>query len=240
MKEDRINKVSALQKGRSKRLTELDVEYIRKNHIKGDKKFGAKAMANRFNVGTSTIYGILNYKIWKLTKCRNCCKDIGYCSSQFPLCSMLCKFLFYTEKIDNGCWIWNGQTMSDRYGVIKMIKHGKETREFARRFSYELKFGKLPKNKNAKKKQSIYNSCGTKLCVNPDHLTLDSHDSHDLQVRRVCQVHRRALTMEQAREIRSLYKRGVYGRGHRALSKKFNVSRATISRIVDNITYLDK
>lgn len=47
------------------KLTESDVQYIRKYLIKYDSQFGASAMAKKFNVDKSTIMDAYNKKTWK-------------------------------------------------------------------------------------------------------------------------------------------------------------------------------
>ena len=46
------------------KLTDKDVTYIRQNYAPRNKRFGSRALANRFNVAHSTISDIINYKTW--------------------------------------------------------------------------------------------------------------------------------------------------------------------------------
>lgn len=48
----------------SSKLTYKQVEYIRDNYIPGDKNFGARGLARKFNVSHSTISHIINNHIW--------------------------------------------------------------------------------------------------------------------------------------------------------------------------------
>lgn len=46
------------------KLTQRQVDYIRKNHKPYDKMFGSKSLAKKFNVSPQTITNIVNYKNW--------------------------------------------------------------------------------------------------------------------------------------------------------------------------------
>ena len=48
----------------SAKLTVKDVEYIRRNYVKGSHEFGAKAMARKFSVSAPTILSVIQYKTW--------------------------------------------------------------------------------------------------------------------------------------------------------------------------------
>lgn len=47
------------------KLTYKEADFIRKNYIPKDKNFGRKALAKKFNVGSTTIYEIVNNLRWK-------------------------------------------------------------------------------------------------------------------------------------------------------------------------------
>lgn len=55
---------TGLQKPKGK-LTEDDIVYIRNNYKKRDEKYGAKALAQLFNVNKGTILKIVNYHTWR-------------------------------------------------------------------------------------------------------------------------------------------------------------------------------
>lgn len=46
------------------KLSQEDVEYIRKNYIPRDKDFGTRALGRKFNVHHSTIMSVLKYETW--------------------------------------------------------------------------------------------------------------------------------------------------------------------------------
>lgn len=53
------------------KLTESDVAYIKKNYIKGDKKYGAKILADRFGVAHQTICAVVSGQNWKEDSCES-------------------------------------------------------------------------------------------------------------------------------------------------------------------------
>ena len=50
------------------KLSYDDVRYIRKNYKPGDREFGVKALAKKFNVGAMTISQVVNGKTYKNVK----------------------------------------------------------------------------------------------------------------------------------------------------------------------------
>lgn len=49
----------------STKLTQTDVEFIRKHYIPRHKEFGCRALARKFNISHSAIEDIIHYKNWK-------------------------------------------------------------------------------------------------------------------------------------------------------------------------------
>lgn len=47
------------------KLTKQDVEYIRSVYLKGDRHYGATALANKFGVDRTTIHDVVNRKTWR-------------------------------------------------------------------------------------------------------------------------------------------------------------------------------
>lgn len=80
------------------------------------------------------------------------------------------KRLLSNYKVDTstGCWLWQGHKYSNGYGAIK--KFGKMV--LAHRFSYELHKGPIPKN------LCVMHSCDTRNCINPEHLSLGTHQDN--------------------------------------------------------------
>lgn len=71
------------------------------------------------------------------------------------------------EDAESGCWHWTGQVSNSGYGrtMIKDDEGGTRTLS-AQTASYLAFLGPLPDGKLVKQ------SCGDRLCVNPDHLVL--------------------------------------------------------------------
>jgi len=64
---------------------------------------------------------------------------------------------------DNGCWVWQGGTTKEGYGIVDVNKCPRKTMTM-NRVSYYLFNGELPDN------SSILHRCDNRLCFNPDHL----------------------------------------------------------------------
>lgn len=77
------------------------------------------------------------------------------------------RFEFCVSKEDhpNGCWKWIGVTLPTGYGQIMVDK----VKKYAHVYSYELKYGPVPKG------LELHHKCETRDCVNPDHLVAVSH-----------------------------------------------------------------
>lgn len=81
-------------------------------------------------------------------------------------------FLRFLESFDickeTGCWIWNGGVMTSGYGRIKVFGEW----EGAHRLSHALYNGPVPEGAH------VLHSCDVKLCVNPDHLRIGTHQEN--------------------------------------------------------------
>ncbi len=69
-----------------------------------------------------------------------------------------------SEVPESGCWLWARQVSNSGYGRITLSNQQGTYRESAHRASYRAFTGPLPEN------GMIRQSCGNRLCVNPDHL----------------------------------------------------------------------
>ena len=47
------------------KLSEDDVSYIKKHYIRGDKKYGAKALAEKFGVAHQTVCAVVSGQNWR-------------------------------------------------------------------------------------------------------------------------------------------------------------------------------
>lgn len=68
---------------------------------------------------------------------------------------------------DTGCWIWKGQISNSGYGRIMEMQEDKRTKMIsAQTASYQAFIGPVPQGNLVKQ------SCGNRLCINPEHLEL--------------------------------------------------------------------
>ena len=119
----------------------------------------------------------------------------------------------------NGCWIWQLKTTKqgyarDRFNGRQCLVHKKH---------YEDKYGPVPDGRE------LDHTCEVKACVNPDHL---EPVPHTINVRRGA---RAKLTLELARQIRSLYSQG--NTNQYELAALFGVSQFTIQCVVNFRTW---
>ena len=66
-----------------------------------------------------------------------------------------------------GCWIWKGQISNSGYGRTMETQDDRRTKMVsAQTASYHAFIGEVPDG------QLVKQSCGNRLCVNPEHLEL--------------------------------------------------------------------
>lgn len=71
------------------------------------------------------------------------------------------------HKDDTDCWIWNGQISNSGYGRIMEAQEDRRTKLVsAQTASYHAFIGAVPEGHLVKQ------SCGNRLCINPQHLEL--------------------------------------------------------------------
>lgn len=142
------------------------------------------------------------------------------------------RFWKYIDKKQNNlCWNWLGCYDKDGYGKIQI----NEKHIRAHRFSWELHFGKIPKDKPC-----VLHECNNPSCVNPNHLYLGTNEDN---MRYMIECNRQAnqqgenngyskLTESQVKQIRLLYNQKKLTQAQ--IAKIFNVCRGTISDIHRN------
>ncbi len=127
------------------------------------------------------------------------------------------------------CWLWAQSVDTRGYGHFldgkKIVR--------AHRRAYELAYGPIPKGEGYHG-TVVRHSCDNKMCCNPYHLRIGSHDDNmkDMRDRKrrkgvcVCEENGRAvLTCEQVVAIRA------DARGKIKLAREYGVSPAQIQRI---------
>lgn len=65
---------------------------------------------------------------------------------------------------DSGCWLWRGQISNSGYGRIMLSGADGRAMESAHRASYLTFVGPIPDG------TFVRQSCGNRLCINPEHL----------------------------------------------------------------------
>ena len=136
------------------------------------------------------------------------------------------KFWKYVKKT-KGCWKWSGAKDSFGYGHVT-IGYPKRTTKKAHRVSYEIHVGKIPRGR------LVCHSCDIPSCTNPKHLWLGSIQDN-MKDRNIKGRQTHKLTMEQAKEIRKMYK--PYKMSRRHIGELFGVSGGSIQQILRGDTY---
>jgi hypothetical protein len=126
----------------------------------------------------------------------------------------------------DSCWLWQGAATTTGYAQIKW--NGKHA--LVHRLAYELAYGPIPAG------LLIRHSCDTRLCCNPRHLLLGTHqDNTNDRVSRNRSAHgeRHASAKLSASDVMAI--RELYARGNVRqidLARQFGVGQAQISSII--------
>jgi hypothetical protein len=133
----------------------------------------------------------------------------------------------YIPEPTSGCWLWLGRPQSTGYGQL----HVSGKRTLAHRYSWELEIGPIPDG------MYVLHRCDNRLCVNPDHLFVGTHqDNMDDMVRKgrcpTGEDHWNAkLTRKDVTAIRKSTK------SQRALAREYGVGQKNISHIITERTW---
>lgn len=128
----------------------------------------------------------------------------------------------------SGCWIWTSYTVSG-YGQICLVR----TKFAAHRLSYTIHKGEIPNG------LFVLHHCDERLCVNPDHLFLGTHQDNmdDMFSKNRANTARgqnaghSKLKDADILEIRNMYRNGLT---QKKIGERFLVDQSLISRIVNN------
>ena len=113
------------------------------------------------------------------------------------------------------CWRWTGTIRDNGYG---QIKHGKKIVK-AHRLSYELACGPITSD------DIIRHKCDNRLCVNPDHLDIGTHQDNINDKISRGRDNKRHLTDADIIAIKTSTER------NKDLSAQYSVSKGFISNI---------
>ena len=142
----------------------------------------------------------------------------------------------FWEKVDksDGCWNWTAGHNGRGYGAF----YGDGTMLRAHRVSYELHYGPIPKQ-DSYHGMCVCHSCDNKLCVNPDHLFLGTHQDNmddmydkgrDVPLAGIRNGNSK-LTESDVLNIRKVSKHGLVTQKN--LSILYGVSVQLISRVIN-------
>lgn len=126
----------------------------------------------------------------------------------------------------DACWVWSSCINDGGYGKAKI--NGKMV--LAHRLSHVLLIGNIPEGMH------VLHRCDNRVCVNPEHLFLGSHqdnmDDRDTKnrgnVARGSRLPQARLNEHQVSQIRRLLQQGVT---QTVLAEQFNTSQKNISAI---------
>ena len=132
---------------------------------------------------------------------------------------------------ESGCWLWTACV--DHHGYGRFTPCGKGTTQRAHIISYKLYVGPIPDG------MLVLHSCDTPACVNPDHLHLGDQADNMIEASERGRVKtgtdaswsKVAGRKELCDSIREAYRSS--GLSQTALAKYYDVTQATISRIIN-------
>lgn len=143
-----------------RKLTFDQAEEIRKLYKKGN--ITHKELGTMYHIGERTIHYILNNSIYRTRErvysIKGAIRKKQDVKERFM--EMVCKL--------NECWIWIGSTKNG-YGQFTTYKN---KNNYAHRMSYVLFKGEIPEG------LLVRHKCHNKLCVNPEHLLLGTHQDN--------------------------------------------------------------
>ena len=158
-----------------------------------------------------------------------------------PRKTLMQRFMAKVAKSETGCWLWTGFVGTSGYGAVRV--NGKTER--AHRIAYQLFVGQITEIAGADIRGTcVIHKCDNRVCVNPEHLLLGTHQdnmtdkaskgrvvSHPL----LGEKHQNSkLTSDDIIDVRCL---NSYGLKMQQIAESFGVTRATIHRVLDGTTW---
>ena len=121
---------------------------------------------------------------------------------------------------ENGCWVWQRAVNSSGYGHLYVDGEHK----YAHVHYYEMANGHVENNGRTLTSRQVHHTCGNKLCVNPEHLSIEpviEHRRHHGIIK---------YSDDDVREVRRLRSIGVSGS---EISKRLGISQSHIYAIAN-------
>jgi len=133
---------------------------------------------------------------------------------------------FIKQNPETGCWIWQGGTDKDGYGVFTATHEGKKKTCRPHRLAYEMFVGPIPDG------LYVLHKCDTPPCCNPDHLFTGTQKIN----REDCKAKKRTAVGERNGGGGKLTTENVISiyhdtREYKVIAKEHKVSSCTVERI---------
>lgn len=126
----------------------------------------------------------------------------------------------WKENPATGCHEWQDAKSKLGYGRLKVA--GKPV--IAHRHAYELVHGPIPDG------LSVMHSCDNRSCVNPEHLSIGSHQQNMRDMARKGRTGGAKLSPSDAQRLKDMWGTGQYAQTE--LAALFGVHQAHVSRTV--------
>ena len=162
------------------------------------------------------LWETIQRKSYSIQRCKRC-KKLN------PLSAPWRERFWAKVKKGPKCWIWTGSRTPFGYGRLGI--NGIST--VASRLSWLMSRGQMPSGD-----MMICHHCDNPPCVRPEHLFLGSPKANQHDRYRKHGPTNSKLTREQILQIRDRHEEGL-----QLLAAEFKVSRITIKRILERITW---